>query len=466
MLVYPQAIMMAGDGIASEPPANYPVLNANNAIAASCCWLAMPALYEKDSNEGTITLFGGATRTAAGLQVPNNSNSGATWPSPGNLSRINSSGQFSLAWFGTPIAYSADGSFINLPFVSSTFGSFTRWGRSGSTDFVHTRWMNGTTTVLVNGTNTGQGSHLFAGAAEQYVLTFDGSTVRLYRGGALVYSASASPGLANGDTAIRHVTICNRSPDDLRNGIQASDITLAAVFDRGLSQSEVQSLGNNPMQLLQHEEPTNFDYPALNLNNAIAQSILWLADPARFAKDSREAAVSLQGGATRVDGTGVVANGFWGVGGQWPLGDMARLHTQGQYTIWFDGSITGSAEWGDLFQISGPNANSYLVQREASTGNLALTHLSSYNVISGQYQTGSSVMAFTWDGSTSRVYRNGSQVASASLGRGSNSLGTDPIKVLNGMSGTFRRGFIADRALTASEVASVHSNFGQLLQNP
>lgn len=240
MLVYPQMIQ-------SGNTFDYPALSPSNAIAQKCIWLAMPALFQKDSGQSLPNLFGGATITSGGLQVPNNSTAGVTWPAA-PWGRINSSGRFSFAWFGTPISFSYEGQFVNVPTVAELWRSEFRFERWRDTPYVQGRWSPNSQGYVFPGENSGQGDHLIAGSAVAYVVTYDGSTVKVYRNGSQVYNYSVS--LAPNLQAGRYISICNRSPEDARNGIQASNVTLLAFFDQALTQSEVSSLGSNPGQIL------------------------------------------------------------------------------------------------------------------------------------------------------------------------------------------------------------------------
>ncbi|MFH7241814.1 MAG: LamG-like jellyroll fold domain-containing protein [Spirulina sp.] len=460
MLIYPQAIMATQ---AAAFGTDYPALNSANAMAASCTWLAMPSLFTKDSHQQEPTLFGGATIDSSGLQVPNNGSAGAAWPSPSNFERINQSGQFSIAWFGRPLSYATDGMFLNAPLTSTTTISFTRLARAGNTAYGHTRWLNAANHVFADLYNSGQGDHIFANATQQYVLTFNGSTVCLYRNGALAFQGNFSPGVASSDTSVRHITLCNRSPDDLRNGIQAADVSLAALFDRALSLTEVQSLGSNPGQLILSNAPPSYDYPAISGAHSIGQDVVWALDATRFEKDSTEAEPLLNGAASFTTAGLTMAN-TWSDWAQFQI-DYVPVRNAGQCTVWLDANITSWESWGDLM-FESPDIGGWRIFRDASTADIVFRWPSSKSArFSNQVMTTSQALAITHDGGTVRLYRNGVLVATTS----GQSIGTGEYGANRfgyGVNMVLRRAFVAKRSLSASEISSLYSNWSQFLLNP
>jgi len=479
MLVYPQAIMMSA---AAQMTADYPEINSGNAIGAKCLWLAMPALFAKDSQEEEVTLFGGASINQDGLQVPNNSDSGAWWPCPNWT--INA--PFSIAWFGTPINYSWSAHLINLPGIANINSSELRLGRNGSTAFIRYRWEPSGVSDE-NGSNTGQGDHLTAGNPTQYVYTYDGGTSRFYRNGNLVYSRSLSRSVGIGQA--RHISICNRGPEDRRDGVQASNITLAAIFDDALTHSDVQSLGSNPNQLISVAQPPSvfYDYPAINSGHAIGSKCIWAVYPGQFeGKDSSDNGANLVNGAT-IDENGLHTPNDSNSLAWWPCPDLSQISSTNELSIaWFGDPVSWSSDpfaGGMLLNIPVPGDFGQAEIRFGRSGDsdrMAARWRPSvlgavFSASSGQQiVVGQTAKYFlTYDGATARIYLNGTLIYQTNMSTLPDPQTATYLTVCNRGPGSGRNDgvmannvtFVAlfDRALSQAEIESLGSDPDQIL---
>lgn len=248
MLVYPQLMMAAS--VAAAPSTDYPVLNSSNTIAQAVEWMAMPALYSKDTAQAEGTLFGSATRSASGLQVPNNV-SGMMWPKPANLiANLEAAQAFSVVWSGKPSAFA---SWANFLAIQKGTGD---WTLGGGEAFAFGRDASGTSgrCSLFNtaGSRTGypSGSSYIATStsALQYAATWDGSTLRFYKGSALFSSHLVA--LTWDIPATGNIAICNRSGASPGEGVTAADATLALLASRAYTAAELAEIRDSPASLL------------------------------------------------------------------------------------------------------------------------------------------------------------------------------------------------------------------------
>lgn len=228
------------------------------------------------------------------------------------------------------------------------------------------------------------------------------------------------------------------------------------------------------------------DYPKLKTGDAIADAICWLVMPDLFSKDNHQAQPTLIGSGELTE-AGLKTSDL-ASGAKWPQpSDIgARVSDNQSYSIIWRGNLEAVAAWGSFVSIPWHDndwANPFgwlRLIRDSSQARLATmfaknstTFDSSNYSDDATLQTGQHLYAVTYDGSVIKFYRDNSVIGSIwdSSGIASSGWTESDIFLCVNQEG-FGEGIkahsidlclIADRALTASEIAAIHADRMQLL---
>lgn len=237
--------LMGAPGLVS----NYPTIDANNSITSGVIWLAYPGLFSRDSagNEGSVLSASAFDNT--GLTVNNNTNGGAHWPRPSELNAITN--QFTLFWYGnaTNINQTDGQCLISVPY--RTDGTFTTpfWSlcflvNNGGSDGRLSYATSGAYNEVVSSANFIQ-----ANTDNLYAVSKSSTTITFSRNGVSSGTASRTATI-DWNSSAGPIVVNQNSPVALGGATVSKNLILTGVANRVLSLSELQSIYNNPYQLI------------------------------------------------------------------------------------------------------------------------------------------------------------------------------------------------------------------------
>jgi hypothetical protein len=195
-----------------------------------------------------LTLSGGATWAVDSDGVVLNG-TGAKLQSTGTASkihaRITTTGCFSVeAWIQPSIAVQGGPARIVSYSSSTTLRNFTLGHGIFNNPNSDIAFRLRTTTSNVNGEPQFNATNQLTTAAQQVVVTFDGSTLRVYRNGSLVASEARSGALTNWDAG--HLLTLGAERDGTRSW--AGTLLSVSIYDRAITPSVIQTRHQNGPQ--------------------------------------------------------------------------------------------------------------------------------------------------------------------------------------------------------------------------